>query len=208
MTGADRRDTRGAGHCPAPRLPILTGLLSAAAALLYLVPGAPDALAWDRHAIAAGEVWRVVTGHLVHWSAGHLIWDVGAFALLGALCESRGRGRTALCLAGSALAVSGLVWGLLPDMQRYGGLSGLDSALFALLGVDLLREQWRQSGIAALSLGLAFCLALALKIGFEMTNGGAVFVGDLPAGVGPVPSAHLAGALAGILAASPQGAER
>ncbi len=208
MTRAERSDPRGAGPGPAPRLPLLTGVLSAAALVLFWVPGAAEALAWDRHAIASGELWRLATGHLVHWSTGHLVWDVGAFALLGALCESRGRGRTALCLAGSALAISGLVWLLLPDMLRYGGLSGLDSALFAQLGVDLLREQRRQSGIAALGLGLALCLAFALKIGFEATHGGAVFVGDLPAGVGPVPGAHLAGALSGLLAATPEGAVR
>ena len=45
------------------------------------------ALQYDRGAIAAGQVWRIITGHFTHWSADHLSWDVAVFAVLGLLAE-------------------------------------------------------------------------------------------------------------------------
>jgi rhomboid family GlyGly-CTERM serine protease len=169
---------------------------------VWLLPDAGAGLAYDRHAIATGELWRLLTGHFVHWSPAHLAWDAGTFLVLGAACEARSRQRFLACLAGSALAIPAVVWLWLPELQRYAGLSGIDSALFALLGAELVREQWQRHSPAAVSIALALCLAFALKIGFELTNGGTVFVGDLAPGIVPVPRAHLAGALAGLLASA------
>lgn len=194
---------RGAGPGPAPlRTAGLTALVGAVAGLLFLVPGARDWLAYDRAAIAAGEFWRLLTGHLVHWSLGHLVWDVGAFVLLGALCEARSRRRFLVCLAGSAVVIPAAVWWVMPGLEFYGGLSGVDSALFALLGVDLLRDELRRRSRAALAIGVGLSLGFALKIAFEFVTGATVFVADLSHGIAPVPVAHLAGAAIGILSAA------
>jgi rhomboid family GlyGly-CTERM serine protease len=182
--------------------------VSALAVLVSLLPDAGAGLAYDRHAIAAGELWRLLTGHFVHWSPGHLTWDVGTFLVLGAACEVRSRRRFLACLAGSALAIPIAVWLWLPELRLYAGLSGIDSALFALLGTELVSEQWRRHSPAALGIALALCLAFALKIGFEMTNGGTVFVGDLAPGIAPVPRAHLVGAGIGVLVSATGDARR
>jgi rhomboid family GlyGly-CTERM serine protease len=165
---------------------------------LHLAPGAPEWLAYDRHAIASGELWRLVTGHLIHWSRDLLAWDVAVFAALGALCERRSRRRFLVCAVGSALAISAVLWICEPQLGRYGGLSGIDSALFALLAVDLTREQWRDGRRSGVWLALALFAGFALKVAFEFASGTAVFVGDLPPGIVPVPAAHLAGAAVGI----------
>ena len=130
------------------------------------------------------------------------MWDVGTFLVLGAACELRSRKRFSLCLAGSVVAIPCAVWLLLEGLERYAGLSGIDSALFALLGADLVHEQWEKKNPAVLAIALALSLALALKVGFEITTGGTVFVADLANGIVPVPRAHLAGALVGLLAST------
>jgi rhomboid family GlyGly-CTERM serine protease len=142
-----------------------------------------------------------MTGHWIHWSRGHLIWDVGAFLLLGLLCEARGRLRFAACVLGAAVCIPAAVFVLLPQMDRYGGLSGIESALFALAAVDLVREQWNGMDGTAKALGIALGLGFACKIAWEMATGGAVFVADLGPGVAPVPVAHMAGAVVGIAVA-------
>ena len=138
MSTRPRHEGGGAGPGPAP---LCAGLLSALAALVWLLPDAGAGLAYDRHAIAAGELWRLLTGHFVHWSPAHLAWDVGTFLVLGAACEARSRQRFLACLAGSAIAIPAVVWFWLPELQRCAGLSGIDSALFALLGAELVRER-------------------------------------------------------------------
>jgi len=191
------RDAHGAGRSPAP-FPALALGMGAAALLIASLPGAEAALVFDRGALAAGQWWRLLTGHWVHWSANHLVWDVATFVALGAACEMRSRRRFAACALGSALAISTAVFFLLPTLAQYGGLSGIDCALFALLGAELWREQRRADGRIAAGLAVALCVALALKIGFEWRTGATVFVADLGASIVPVPAAHVAGAAVGL----------
>jgi rhomboid family GlyGly-CTERM serine protease len=190
----------GAGLCPAP--PWLVMLLAAVAGGVSLLPDAGAGLAYQRDLIAAGELWRLFTGHFVHWSHSHLVWDLCTFLALGAACELRSRKRLLACLLASAVAIPGAVWLLLPELELYAGLSGIDSALFALLGGELVHEQWKRGNAAALAIALVFCLAFVLKTGFEMTNGGTVFVGDLAPGIVSVPLAHLTGAVVGLTASA------
>jgi rhomboid family GlyGly-CTERM serine protease len=176
-------------------------LLALVAGGVSLLPDAGAGLAYQRDLIAAGELWRLLTGHFVHWSHEHLVWDACTFLALGAACELRSRERLLVCLAASVVAIPVVVWLLLPELERYAGLSGIDSALFGLLGAGLVREQWERGNSAALAVAGVLCLAFLLKTGFEMSSGGTVFVGDLAPGIVSVPLAHLAGALAGVMAA-------
>jgi len=201
-----RCEVGGAGRAPA--LPWLAILLAAVAVGVWWLPDSGAGLAYQRDLIASGELWRLITGHFVHWSPGHLVWDVGTFLVLGAVCELRSRKRFSACLAGSVIAIPAAVWLLLPQLELYAGFSGIDSALFALLGADLVREQWERRSPAVLAIALVLMLAFALKIGFEITTGGTVFVADLGCGIVPVPHAHLAGALVGLLASALGGISR
>lgn len=216
MKPAGESQLRGAGPDPAPPRPLwvratlqravdgvrrsgLTLTLGALALLAFALPGADAALAYDRSALVAGEGWRVLTGHLVHWSGEHLVWDVATFLVLGSICELRGRRCFALCVATAALAISALLWWGLPGMERYGGLSGLDSALFALLGAGLLADEMRGASWSALALGAALAGAFAFKITFELATAQPLFAGNLGVGVAPAPLAHCAGAAVGLL---------
>lgn len=88
--------------------------------LSLLSPATPWELDWG---LLASEPWRWVTGHLVHWSAEHLVWDLAVFLGLGVACELGSRRRTALALA---LAVVGIGWG--PRLWTP-GLAGLIAGL-------------------------------------------------------------------------------
>jgi len=85
---------------------------------------------YDRAAILHGEVWRLVTGHFSHWSPAHLRYDVLAFAILGAICERRGRRLFAAVVVATALVVSLFLLAFRPEVELYRGLSAIDSALW------------------------------------------------------------------------------
>ena len=158
-----------------------------------LAPGALSWLAFDLG--AAGEPWRAVTGHLVHISFDHLAWDLGAFLVLGLLCEHAWRTRYLICLAASAVAIPAALCLLQPQLSSYCGLSGIDSALFGLLAVRSLQRgiSLREGGIT--SVAAVLLAAFVAKLVFEHTAGATVFVDS--ANAVPVPLAHAAGVLIG-----------
>jgi hypothetical protein len=90
---------------------------------------------------------------------------------------------------------------LQPGMHLYRGLSGLDSALFALLCVSIAREHAddRRWVVVLAGLGLAFLLKSAI----ELFSGAAVFVDTSSAGFAAVPLAHLLGAAVGLAGLRP-----
>jgi len=128
-----------------------------------------------------GDAWRIVTCHFTHFTHEQLAWDVLAFLVLGIACERRSRTAFHATLLASAIVIPLAVLAFDPRIETYRGLSGLDSALFALLVVST-RNRF---------LGAAF----AAKIAFELATGGAVFVGDITV----VPVAHVAGAITGAI---------
>ena len=87
-----------------------------------------------------------------------------------------------------------LLW--VPELRVYRGLSGIDSALFTMALLGLLRkahaEQSRVHVILFWSVGFAFLA----KLVFELTTGTAVFVDSLA--FRPVPLAHVVGGVVGV----------
>jgi rhomboid family GlyGly-CTERM serine protease len=165
-------------------------------ALVASVAGAGAALQYDRGALAAGQWWRAVTGHWVHWSTDHLFWDAATFAALGMLAELRSRRRVLLCVAGSAAAIATGLWCLRPDIMFYRGLSGIDSALFAFVAAGFLRDALaRRHRFGAGAAGAALC-GFALKLAWELSTGSALFVNDT--GFECLPLAHVLGAAVGL----------
>jgi len=182
------------------------GLCAAMTVLnLGLVSGTPplvgqlvDLLQLDRRAVLDGQLWRLVTGNLVHWSREHFLLDVGAFALVGLLYERRlGRHYPWLLLA-AGLAVGGGVFLFLPEMSVYRGLSGVDSGQFAAAlcaEVALARREGRRWLWIAPAAGV-----FLLKILSECATGEMFFGTESLGDIGdPVPLAHAAGAAAAVL---------
>jgi len=182
----------------ARRLPVASLLFIVLAAALYAMPGASACLQYDRTAILHGEVWRALTGHLVHWSGDQLLWDGLALGFLGWLCERESRASFLRCFVLSALLISLTLWFAAPWMTTYRGLSGVDSALFALVAVRLAREAVANQKWNQLTLVAIVAVGFALKLAYEFASGATLFVDSTGGGMTPVPLAHVVGALLGV----------
>lgn len=159
------------------------------------LPGVSELLQYDRLLIAEGEVWRTLTGHITHWNADHLFWDLSMFALLGYLCERRDRRKFVICLALSAIAIPVAIWTIQPEMTTYRGLSGIDTAVFVLLAIQLLIEKWRSGDWLLAGMISALMVGLIGKIVLELITGATAFVDHQAAGFTPLPLAHIVGAI-------------
>ncbi len=150
-------------------------------------------LGFHRPAIAAGEFWRLVSGHFVHLGASHLFMNVAGLILVWYLVASSFTSRQWLLV--TAIVMVGLnlgLWFLEPNLIGYVGLSGLLHGLLAAGIVASLGSG--RSEIWILGVGLAAKLAYEQLVGplpgSENATGGAVIV-----------AAHAWGSLAGALAA-------
>lgn len=195
MKGKSHRFTATAAR----RLPCASLLLSAAAVLVFVLPPATTWLQYDRLAIAAGEIWRLVSSHWTHVSGDHLFWDVLTFLVLGTLCERMSRMRFCACVLGSAILIPVALWITIPQLETYRGLSGIDSALYVLLAVTLLKDEvhgQRWGWVMALS---GVLLLFIGKVGYEIATGGTIFVDSRASEMVPVPLAHCIGATVGMI---------
>jgi hypothetical protein len=171
-----------AGQCRlvvAPRLgvhPLIREGLSLAGlvGLAVMATVHPAFHAWcvlDREALAAGEVWRLWTGHLAHFSASHLLVDALVCGLLfGALRRAGEDGFARVLLVGGA-ALSTSLMACDAALARYGGLSGLNALL---LGWLVLR--WFQLGGRQRVLALALLAVGAGKFALDSLGLGAMSV--------------------------------
>lgn len=142
-----------------------------------------------------GELWRLLSGPLVHAGAGHLFRDLLALLILGLLFERELGWRYPLALVLSLVAAPLAALLADPSLTAYLGLSGTTHAVAgAALAHAWERAAWRpRAGVVLLSAGLA------AKLAVEVGTGGLLVALDLPPGVRPVPMAHLAGALCGLI---------
>ncbi len=170
-------------------------LVLAIVTLLFAAFGAtfinPEALALDRCALATGEIWRLWTGHFVHWSFNHLVWDGITFAVLSwLLLKLAPRACFWLLILGPPL-ISGAVLIAEPGLLVYGGLSGLDVALWVCVCLAVTQNSPDRTTKAAAWLALVGGIG---KVGFELATGSAALVSGAFA---LAPSAHVSGAILG-----------
>ncbi len=180
------------------QVPFVTAVLALVAVAASLFGEWSQLLTFDRVAIATGELWRFVTGHLVHWNHDHLLWDVVVFGVLGVLVERFDRRALVATLVLSAVAISAAVWTCDPLTVQYRGLSGVDSALFGFAVPMLFCESRRnrQAGVSWVIAALA--AGFVAKIAFEIATGQTLFVDSAAAGFVPLPLVHAVGALVGL----------
>ena len=174
-----------------------TALALAAALLVFALPHCQSLLIYDQEAILAGELWRLFTGHWVHFSAMHLGCNLAVLAVAGLILESGTTIRTAQLLL---LAPWFISTGLLvcePQLRRYGGLSGLATAAVIALAIDAFARR-RQAPLAGWTAALLLLL-FGLKTGLEWHTQRALFALEADAGYTIVPLSHLLGGLAALL---------
>lgn len=167
------------------RAPIWTGVICALAAAVYALPALQPFLVYNRDSVAEGELWRLLTGNLVHFSGEHLAKDLAALLLAGAMIEQRDPRKFALLCVACAALIGIALFAFEPGVLVYGGLSGVAVAACAYLGLQGSAE----SGIfgrtcQVLLAGLTVKIALEFA-GITSTSDGFVLV----------PASHAVGAL-------------
>ena len=165
-----------------------------ALALLLTGDSGREWLRFDRPGIAAGEVWRLLTGHLVHLGVSHAVLNLAGLVLVWFLV---GRAYTwkqwLWIMAGSVGAIDLGLWFGAPALEWYVGLSGL---LHGMLAAGIV------AGLAGRNLeALILAVVVAGKLAWEQ------FAGPLPgseatSGGAVIVDAHLYGVIGGTLVAA------
>ncbi|MGK0674485.1 MAG: rhombosortase, partial [Halothiobacillaceae bacterium] len=168
--------------------PLLLGTLWATLQAL----GGPATWGYERQAIEDGQVWRLLTGQLVHLNAIHLALNLlglaGVMAVWG-----RELARPTVLLGmflGSALAVGLGLWFLEASIDWYAGASGALHGLFAAGIVLATRINRMPQAVAALGLLLKLVLEAHLNTGSAELIGAPV-----------IHTAHQLGACGGVVSA-------
>ena len=176
------------------RLPPVTLLLCCAAGAAFALPSLQALLIYDRAAIDGGEIWRLITGNLVHLSPSHLLYDVVALFIAGTLIENRGYRHFAILCLVSAAVIGATVYVGRPELSVFGGLSGIVTAAVTLLCLNGLTETGAWQRLCLLTL-----IFLGMKMGVEMALGSSLLAGAEPQTFVPVPVSHVAGAATALL---------
>jgi rhomboid family GlyGly-CTERM serine protease len=187
------------GRTSARRFDIAPGelFLPAAVALCVLfaaAAGEPARLVgrYERAAVLEGELWRLASAHFVHLGWPHALLNLAGLGLVYALFAPALAGWRGLCvLFVSLLAIdAGFLLGE-PGLAWYVGFSGALHGLFAAGVVAGLAARERDAWLLG--------ALLMAKLGAEQLFG-AVPLSETLAGGPVVESAHLYGALGGVLA--------
>ncbi len=172
-------------------------LLAGAVALVCLVleaAGIRDLLAYDRAALGIGQVWRLLTAHLVHLGWAHLVLNLAGLALVAWIVGSAfGWLRWIYIAFVSIAAIDAGLWLFNPGLDWYVGLSGLLHGLLAAGLLPRILRRDRESIVLAIFViaKLVWEQTSGPLPGSESTSGGAVIV-----------DAHLYGVVGGLLASA------
>lgn len=156
--------------------PLSSGLLSktpwvfvcasVVALLIQLNPAWRSALIFDRYALQQHELWRLWSGHWVHFGWAHFAADTALLLILGVWAERHHRRFAYLSLLLMPLFISACIYFFDPAMERYAGLSALNLGLLVYLALQGWQRKWTDWFWPAV---------LALYIGevvFEILRGG------------------------------------
>jgi len=165
--------------------------LLATCALLGLLElgGEPIRATWSyqRAAIAAGELWRVLTAHFVHLDANHALLNTLGLVLMWALfARDYSPLRWLAIYLVAALAISLGLFVFDPQIEWYVGASGALHGVMAAGTLAHLRRRDLDGWILAV-----FVLA---KLSYEQVAGSMPFAGT----ANTLVDAHLYGAIAGL----------
>lgn len=157
-------------------------VLVVAAVALLLGLGGDAAREWGRYergAIESGELWRLITGHLVHLGTGHLLMNVAALiAIRGLVDDLLEAADWVGAMLASALVIDAGLYLVSADVDWYVGLSGVLHGLLAAGIVAMLRPQPVFAGF--LAVGLVAKLVWEQAVGplpfTESASGGPVIV--------------------------------
>jgi rhomboid family GlyGly-CTERM serine protease len=174
---------------------VIAAFFACMSVIVYLWPGLAALLVYDRQATLQGDFWRLGTACFVHFSPSHLFWDLLVFAAAGLVIGLRGyRGFSVVCCLAAVIPSIFLLLAS-PDINRYGGLSGLATGgvtylcLCEISGAERYRSLW-----------LSILVLLGVKIAVETLTHVPIFAGSSGVNFQVLPSVHAIGCAAALAA--------
>jgi len=165
-------------------------LLAVCAGLALIEAGGEtlrDALSFERHAIAAGEWWRLLSAHFVHLDAAHALLNGFGLVLMWALfARDYSPLRWLAIYLFASMTISAGLWYLDPQLEWYVGASGALHGVMAAGTLAHLRRRDLDGWILA--------IFIVAKLAYEQFAGSMPFSGAAPT----VVDAHLYGAIGGL----------
>jgi rhomboid family GlyGly-CTERM serine protease len=161
---------------------------------LLLSEAAIARLEYRRDAVLAGEIWRLWSGHCVHFTAAHAMLDGLACMILATGLQLAGQSRRLLprlVVIAPLLTLTLLI--AVPEMAIYRGASGVAMALLAATWLTLwqYQQRWRPWLWPP-------ALVLLLKLMADALDLNA-FSASLPAEIEVAWQIHLAGLVSGLV---------
>jgi len=150
-----------------------------------------DSFVYQRQLITEGEIWRLITGHILHTNAYHLLINLAGLFMLWALHGHfyHIKNYTALFLF-CALFTSIGIYYFDPSLRQYVGLSGVLHGIFVFGAIMDIKAKDKT--------GYLLFLGVWLKIAHEQIYGASADVSHLIEASIAI-NAHLWGALGGLL---------
>lgn len=150
------------------------------------------ALEYNRAAIASGQWWRLLSGHLVHLNIMHSALNIlGVILCVLASGAPRASFSGLLGLLAVSLATGLGLWFLSPDVGYYLGFSGVLRGILAYALTSTVNHPWHALGL----------LGVAIKLAYEQLSHFNPLYLQSSIGDAVVVDAHLYGALSGALLA-------
>ncbi len=168
------------------------------AANTHLITGNFSAsLVFFPSAVAAGQLWRLITYPFVHVTWYHLILDAGAFFLLYKELSHNRPAKRIFYVVGSGLFSLGAAMVFSPIIDELGlcGLSGIAHGLMAVSALEMMQQK------KDFRTGLACLLLVIFKSSYELIAGEVLF-SFLHFGLygTPLAACHAGGVFGGIVA--------
>lgn len=172
-------------------MPLLPVIIAITSIIVMISPALSSLYIYDRELVLSGEVWRLITCHLVHFSSSHLFYNLCGLLLPSWYAWRSGYRKVDIVILSAALAISGSSILFEPNMARYGGLSGIANALIVFVACRGMSDR---SGKIWWFMLLTVCCGNTL---YEVVTArtSLASVADTP--FVPATNVHVVGALAG-----------
>jgi len=160
---------------------------------VYCSPYLSGLFIYHRQDILNGEIWRLFTAPFVHFSVGHIFWDILVFGMAGFAVNAAEVPRFWIVCCLAAFIPGLLYLYAFPNLEYYGGLSGPATgaaAYYCLCNIFLTNSR---RTIWALTLAV-----IGVKIFIEILLNEPVFVKIGTADFRVLPSTHIVGYLAAV----------
>jgi rhomboid family GlyGly-CTERM serine protease len=170
-------------------------LLTACALILLVQLAGADAeglLRYERAGLARGQLWRLVTAHVIHLDLEHAALNSMGLVLMWALFARDYTPRQWLAIVGGAVvAIDAGLWLVSSTVMWYVGSSGALHGIMAAGTWARLRRRDLEGGILA--------VFLVAKIGYEQLSGALPLLSNAS---GVIVDAHLYGLVGGLAVAA------